>query len=239
MDIVKQSRTTKPFVRFISPLVPPLMLLAMSSPASASLVINEFDYDQASTDSSEFIELINNGPSELSLTGYVLQLINGSGETPYATFTLPDATLNAGSYYVLCANSDTVPLCDQDLSPNTNLIQNGPDAITLLFGDTIVDTVSYKGDMGIYTEGSGSTLADNSGDYLGLSRYPDGMDSNWNSNDFSLRCITPGAANSIDASDCSAPTADAPSTVPIPPAFLLMASGLAGLFHFGRKKRRN
>lgn len=239
MDIVKQTRTTKPFVRFISPLVSPLMLLAMSSSANASLIINEFDYDQASTDSSEFIELVNNGPGELSLTGYILQLINGSGETPYATFTLPDVTLHAGSYYVLCANSETVPLCDQDLSPNTNLIQNGPDAITLLFNGAIADTVSYRGDMGIYTEGSGSTLADSAGDYLGLSRFPDGIDSNWNSSDFSLRCITPGTANSSETENCSAPTADAPSTVPVPPAFLLMASGLAGLFYFGRNRRKN
>ncbi|MEZ4661545.1 MAG: ExeM/NucH family extracellular endonuclease [Caldilineaceae bacterium] len=42
-------------------------------------------------------------------------------------------------------------------------------------------------------------------DYVGISRLPDGADTNNNSVDFSPRCITPGAANSADSSGCPPP----------------------------------
>jgi uncharacterized protein len=167
---------------------------------STSLVINEVDYDQPSTDAAEFVELENVSDDVIGLAGYSVQLVNGTGggATVYQTVELPDVALPAGDHYVICANAASTPNCDLDVTPDTNLIQNGaPDAIGLRLGTTLVDAVSYEGDSGApYTEGSGAGLDDTAGVGEGLSRCPDGSDTDQNSVDFQLREITPGATNS-------------------------------------------
>jgi len=168
------------------------------------LVINEIDYDQASTDTGEFVELKNVGTAAADLSQYTIELVNGSTGSAYNTIALPAATLAAGDYYVVCANAATVDNCDLDSSPDTNFIQNGaPDAVGLLLDGALVDAVSYEGDTTGYTEGSGSGLADDPGvDGAGISRYPDGTDTDQNNVDLSLRCSTPGEANVVESSDC-------------------------------------
>jgi hypothetical protein len=67
--------------------------------------------------------------------------------------------------------------------------------------------VSYEGDVAApYTEGSGAGLSDSgssSQDYRGISRQPNGADSNRNNVDFARACITPGAANTTIESGCT------------------------------------
>ncbi|HET6592031.1 MAG TPA: lamin tail domain-containing protein, partial [Xanthomonadales bacterium] len=180
-------------------------VLALAQPAAAQtvppgLVINEIDYDQAGTDTAEFVELKNAGSGPINLGGFVLQLVNGNGggAAIYDTIALPSVSLAAGDYFVVCANAATVPNCDLDDGPDTNFIQNGaPDAVGLRDGSgTLVDAVSYEGNSGApYTEGSGAGLEDNplSGS---ISRCPDGIDINQNNVDFVFtETPTPGAAN--------------------------------------------
>ena len=65
--------------------------LALATPASAALVINEIDYDQPSTDTAEFLEIANTGTEPVDLGTYSVRLING-GVTPaaqYRSFALP------------------------------------------------------------------------------------------------------------------------------------------------------
>jgi uncharacterized protein len=167
---------------------------------STTLVINEVDYDQPSTDTAEFLELKNVSGSAIDLDSYSVQLVNGNagGALLYQTVDLPGATLEAGGYYVVCGNAATTTNCDLDVAPDTNLIQNGsPDAIGLRQGTTLIDALSYEGDSGApYTEGSGTGLDDNAtlAD-KGLSRCPDGFDTDHNNSDFGFRDISPGAAN--------------------------------------------
>ena len=179
-----------------------------STPASAAtLVINEIDYDQPGTDASEFVEIRNNDVVSVNLSSYNLQLINGTGggASVYQTIPLNSVMLTPGDYYVVCANTATTANCDQDITPDTNLLQNGnaggtdPDAVALRFGTTIIDTVSYEGNTGApYTEGSGVGLNDDSTfTGAGLSRCPDGTDTNQNNVDFSFHMITPGAVNCL------------------------------------------
>ncbi len=167
---------------------------------STSLVINEVDYDQPSTDAAEFLELKNVSGGAINLDPYSVQLVNGTGggAAVYRTFELPDVELPAGEHYVVCASAASTPNCDLDVTPETDLIQNGaPDALGLRLGTTLVDAVSYEGNTGApYTEGSGAGLEDTAGAGEGLSRCPDGSDTDQNSVDFRLREITPGAANS-------------------------------------------
>ncbi|MBK8949243.1 MAG: lamin tail domain-containing protein [Flavobacteriales bacterium] len=166
------------------------------------LVINEVDYDQDGTDALEFIEIKNTGALALDLAGVKVQLINGSNGLPYATYTLPSFSLAAGDYYVLCGTGSSVANCDLQVGTATNLIQNGaPDGVALLDPtNVLLDAMTYEGNIAGYTEGSGVGLDDNpalipSYEQQGLSRFPDGVDTDQNNVDFSLRCVTPGAAN--------------------------------------------
>ena len=171
---------------------------SVGAAASTSLVINEVDYDQASTDTTEFFELQNVSGAGIDLDPYSVQLINGAsgGSAVYAAIDLPSVTLAAGDYYVVCANTTTTANCDLDVAPDTNLIQNGdPDAVKLLLGTTTVDTLSYGGDVPGATEGSGVGLDDVPDGNDSLSRCPDGADSDVNNVDFELAALTPGAAN--------------------------------------------
>ncbi|WKZ44184.1 MAG: ExeM/NucH family extracellular endonuclease [Anaerolineales bacterium] len=187
----------------------------VSAPVVVSLVINEIDYDQPSTDTAEFVEIKNTGASPVNLDPYSLVFINGNGGATYDTIDLPNINLAAGDYFVVCANTATVQNCDLDDSPDTDFIQNGaPDAVALMQGASVVDTVSYEGNTGApYTEGSGVGLEDpgTTGSInLGISRLPDGTDTNQNNVDLSARCITPGETNSSGTSGC---VVDVPPTV--------------------------
>lgn len=182
---------------------------ACLDPRPPVLRINEIDYDQPGTDASEFIEIINAGATDADLTGVELKLVNGSNGLVYLTIALPEVSLAAGDYLVVCGNAATVANCDLDVTPDTNLIQNGsPDAVTLVRGADILDTVSYEGNTAApYTEGSGDGLEDSAAtgeDYRGISRFPNGADSDQNNLDFVYACVTPGGANTIHVSSCGA-----------------------------------
>ena len=184
----------------------PVVGLVPAAAVSSTLVVNEIDYDQASTDTAEFLEIKNVSGAPLALDGYAVRLVNGTGggAAVYQTIALPSATLAAGDYFVICANTATVDDCDLDASPDSNLIQNGnPDAVAVTLGETIVDTISYGGVTGApYTEGAGSTTDDSTQTDLGISRFPDGSDTDQNEIDVGRRCITPGAANASASTGC-------------------------------------
>ncbi|MCP4696375.1 MAG: hypothetical protein GY862_05960, partial [Gammaproteobacteria bacterium] len=169
-----------------------------------SLVINEVDYDQGGTDSGEFIEIKNVSSGMVDLRAYTVQLIDSTDTSVYRTISLSGG-LVAGDYYVICADDTKVLHCDLDVPPDTDFIRDGaPNAISLIKGTSILDTVSYEGNTpNGYTETSGAPVDNGDTALTGLSRYPDGTDSNDNGNDFSLRCVTPGGANNIaDSGAC-------------------------------------
>ena len=160
-----------------------------------TLVINEIDYDQPGTDDAEFIELKNVSNSTVNLNGYSIELVNGANSMVYQTINLSNVNLPAGGYYVICGNGGNVPNCNQILATTNDIIQNGaPDGLRLKLGNLVVDALSYEGDTPGATEGSGVGLIDN-GTPLGLSRFPDGNDTDQNNQDFVLTCLTPGSAN--------------------------------------------
>jgi uncharacterized repeat protein (TIGR01451 family) len=99
------------------------------------LVINELDADQVSTDAAEFIELYDGGQGNMPLDGLVLVLFNGNGDVSYGAYDLDGYTTSASGYFVFCGDAANVPNCDLDVTPNTNLIQNGADAAAVYFGD--------------------------------------------------------------------------------------------------------
>jgi len=168
-------------------------------------VVNEVDYDQPGSDTAEFVEIFNRGTEVGNLSTVELLLVNGNSGAQYQAISLPDMDLLPGEHFVVCSNALTVAGCDLD---GINSIQNGaPDAVALLIDGVVVDTVSYEGDVAApYTEGSGAGLSDSGSsgqDFRGISRLPNGGDSNRNNADFARSCITPGTSNTTINSGCS------------------------------------
>ena len=148
------------------------------------------------TDTAEFLELKNVSSAAINLDPYSVESSTATGAGRRSIRRRASGLrLAAGDHYVVCASPATTPNCDLDVTPETDLIQNGdPDALGLRLGMTLVDAVSYEGNSGApYTEGSGAGTDDATD---GISRCPDGTDTDRNNVDFILRPITPGAANS-------------------------------------------
>ena len=185
---------------------------SIGAAASTSLVINEVDYDQPSTDLAEFLELKNVSGGSINLDAYRVELINGAsgGSALYQVYDLPNVNLAAGDYFVVCANAANTANCDLDVTPNQDMIQNGaPDALRLVTGVdpvVVVDTLSYEGNTTGNFEGSGDGLVDTAGEGESISRCPDGADTDVNNADFALRAISPGAANACGPPEPTGPT---------------------------------
>jgi len=179
------------------------------------LVINEIDYDQGATDATEFVEIKNFSTDTVDLSGCSVHLIDSAGTSAYQTLNL-SGNLNAGDYYVICDTSADIANCDLQTNLNDNFIQDGaPNAVALVKGGSVLDTVSYEGiTPNGYTETATAPTDDGTVALVGLSRYPEGTDTGNNSSDFALKCITPGAANSIaESSHCFQLSINDPSAI--------------------------
>ncbi|MDF1695591.1 MAG: T9SS type A sorting domain-containing protein, partial [Saprospiraceae bacterium] len=100
--------------------------------------INELDADQDGTDFAEFIELF--GTPNLSLTGLVVVLYNGSNDAVYETYDLDGFSLDANGFFLIGASGVTgasglVPFTPDVEIKNTG-IQNGTDAVALYSGNS-------------------------------------------------------------------------------------------------------
>lgn len=205
-----------------------LLSAFLTAPGFAQLVINEVDYDQPGTDATEFLELKNVSDLPYPLSSLRVAMVNGEGGTPVIYRTYSAAwwpSLAPGDYFVLCGNSLATANCNDTLSPATNAIQNGAtDAIVLLSmpDSTVIDQLSYEGTLPGYSEGDGTSAADdNVNTDRSIGRFPDGADSNDNDADFIVMCSTPGAANSDDISGCSVVTSV--QERPAAPAFTVLS----------------
>lgn len=176
-----------------------------AAPASAQVVINEIDYDNIGTDTTEFIELFNAGASPVNISGHAVGLINGATDTFYTLVTIPAATtLAPGAYYVI--GSTNVVGANQNFVGTTDQIQNGaPDAVGLYLDNTglmsgapatsggvLLDGIIYEGpETGAYHPGyAQSTAADSNVTNISFGRFPNGA------GPFAiLDAPSPGAAN--------------------------------------------
>lgn len=108
-----------------------LLGLSLSSWADSTLLINEVDSDNTGTDTAEFIELYDGGTGNISLNGHVVVLFNGFSDQSYLTIDLSGHSTDAQGYFVICGDAANVAGCDLDISPDSDLIQNGADAVAL------------------------------------------------------------------------------------------------------------
>src|SRR5918993_1055505 len=75
-------------------------VVAFSSLAHGQVVINEFVYDDGSTDDREFVELYNAGNAPVTIGGWTLGGQDGVGANTTTTITA-GTTLAPGAYYVI------------------------------------------------------------------------------------------------------------------------------------------
>lgn len=97
----------------------------------ATVLINEIDADNPSTDALEFIELYDGGAGNTPLDGLVIVLYNGSNNESYKAIDLNGFSTNAQGYFVI--GSATVPNVSL-VEFTTNGLQNGADAVALYTG---------------------------------------------------------------------------------------------------------
>lgn len=102
-----------------------------------AVLINEVDADQDIIDTAEFVELYDGGVGNTDLSSLVLVFFNGDDHASYRAFGLSGHSTNAAGYFVLGGDAANVPNCDYDVSPDTDLIQDGADAIALYVGSEL------------------------------------------------------------------------------------------------------
>jgi len=193
------------------------MALLFAPLASGDIVINEVDADQVSTDAAEFIELYDGGVGNTDLTGLVLVLVNGSDNASYLAFDLDGQSTDANGYFVICGDASNVGNCDLDVSPNTNLIQNGTDAVALYTGnaadwpndtpvttDNLIDAIVYDtndsdnaGLLVLLNAGQPQVNEGGGGDQTGHSnqRCPNGSGGARNTDTYTQAIPSPGVDN--------------------------------------------
>jgi hypothetical protein len=182
-----------------------LLLLATLSFApqgtsTAPVVINEFSYDDSSTDNREFVELYNRSIAPVDISGWMLLAADPTTTNP--AYTIPPLTILApGGRWTLGANAANPGLINQVVG-TADLWENDNESLTLV--DTngrTIDTLVYEAVTGIWN----ATLAEGPGvrarfitqdtRYLSFQRCPDGNDNNNNGYDFQILPATPGTAN--------------------------------------------
>jgi hypothetical protein len=158
--------------------------------ATATLVLNEVDYDQVGTDANGFVEIKNVGEADADLSNVDLVAVNGGDHAEYDRVALT-GTLAAGAHLDVAIE-----------------LQNGaPDGLALLEGTTLLDALSYEGAITAATIGGqtydlveGTVLpaaVEDSNAVAGsLIRNPDGKDTGDAAADWAFTTtVTRGAAN--------------------------------------------
>ncbi len=179
-------------------------IAALPSLASAQVVINEFQYDDESTDDREFVELYNAGALAVDISGWTLQA--NDQNTPNVTYTVQPGTILApGAFWVM--GSSLVPNINQVVTgPSGGLWENDQETLELFdTTNTRVDFVCYEVNKALFVlpahaEGQGLWGNFQSNLYTtniesSWSRQRDGYDTNDNGRDFRIVTQTPGATN--------------------------------------------
>ncbi|MEK7950549.1 endonuclease/exonuclease/phosphatase family protein [Luteolibacter soli] len=107
---------------------------AGSGALPSDVFVNEFHYDNASTDTGEFVEIAVGPGYSGALSGISLVLYNGTGGVTYATHTLDTFTLGT-----------TTASGHRLFSKLISGIQNDIDGMAVVAGGTVQEFISYEG----------------------------------------------------------------------------------------------
>jgi hypothetical protein len=182
--------------------------------AAPRLVINEVDYDEIGTDTTEFVEVLNKGTNTISLLHYALAFINGANNLEYLRVNL-NGVISGGQYLVV-ATTNVIGIAAgarvMYFPAGENNFQNGaPDGLALINTGalTIADAFCYEGAMPTaningfsgtrsLVEGTAlsASIADSNTINGSLARLPDGTDNDNAAADWNFTATpTPGGPN--------------------------------------------
>ena len=181
------------------------------------------DADTPTTDELEFVELYDGGDGSTDLTGLVLVLYNGNGDTSYAAHDLDGYSTDTSGYLVI-GNSG---VAGADLVFGDDTLQNGADAVALYSGEgasfpygtpvtttNLLDALVYDTDdadaAGLLVLLNGCELQVNEAgggdkDNHSNQRCPNGTGGKRNTATYTQATPTPGADNCSDFGDCGDP----------------------------------
>lgn len=117
------------------------------------LTIWELDPDQSGSDTEEFVELRNLSNAAIDLSEFYVLMINGNGDSIYATYELA-GSLAANGLYVL--GNAAVVGADQLLPGNG--LQNSPDGVLLVQCPTCTDASDFSSATMLTTAATFSTV---------------------------------------------------------------------------------
>jgi hypothetical protein len=189
--------------------------------ARAAVIINEIQYDDTGTDTSEFVELYNNGLVTEAIGGWTVSGRDEVGNTnPSATITA-GTMLAPGAYYVL----SNVNVLNSNQTVPANFLENDSETVELRNAGVLVDAVLYESNKGAGDGPGGGTTGHgvlppdvaaevgpgvfgNNGGFtpdlgappnlnttMSVGRFVNGRDTNNNGRDWGIRPSTPGTSN--------------------------------------------
>lgn len=176
---------------FVCAITVPLVVLALCAPASHPIVAELF-YDAVGDDTGrEFVEIFNPAPVPFPLAGVRLEAGDGAGADRWSLRWVggPGDTIAAGGRFVV---GGALVLPPPHAVASLDL-QNGPDAVRLVWPDGAVEVVGY-GPHALVEYFCGAPAGDvPSGQ--SLARVPDDSDLGSNAQDFRAATPSPAAAN--------------------------------------------
>ena len=172
-------------------MVSPLVALALCAPPSHPLIAEVF-YDAIGDDTGwEFVEIFNPMPTPFVLAGARLEAGDGAGPDRWTlrwVGTPGDTVAGDGRFVIGGASVTPAPGAVVQLD-----LQNGPDAVRLVWPDGAVEVVGY-GPHALAEYFCGAPAAD-APSGQSLARMPDHSDRGSNAQDFVSAAPSPGAAN--------------------------------------------
>ncbi len=172
------------------------LLLSLSIVAACAVpgrvLVNEVLYDAAGDDTGwEYVELLNPGSSPQSLAGLRIEAGDGSQSGRWTLRWTGQAgdSIAALARFVVGGSRVTPPV-DRIV---TLELQNGPDAIRLVWPDGASEVVGWGAHE--FAEYHCGGWAPDVASGSALARIPDGSDSGSNAGDFRAAVPTPGSAN--------------------------------------------
>lgn len=179
--------------------------------SSAPIVINEFNYDDSSTDTLEYVEVYNRTSGPVDISGW--SLVGDDSNGVNFTEVFPAGTILAAGDYLVVGDA-SVP--NVDIIRASGFLQNSNESITVFdaTGTTIIDTLIYEANLGIFNpalvEGEGIwgnfTLSETNP--TSWSRLRDGFDTDNNGHDFRIQPWSPGTSNDLPAVGSNVQTFD-------------------------------
>lgn len=171
-----------------------LLLSALSTPCTpvSKAWVAEVFYDAAGDDTGqEFVELLNGTGVGQSLAGLRLEAGDGSGAGRWTLRWTGGAedSIAAGARFVI-GGAAVVPAADAVVTLD---LQNGPDAIRLVWPDGATETVGYGPHE--FAEYACGEPAPDVASGQSLARTPDGANAGSNRLDFQAAAPSPGAPN--------------------------------------------